>query len=358
MKLFLSGFSAFEYWTALRLGAQPRFKPARAVTLEQCAHTNRDVLAFAQRPDMGQLSWPIDVLIPQTANNLKTSLVIPHRRPVQLPKGAFHSAGRNLYVSSPELCFLQLARDVPLHDLALIGFELCGMYALDLRNDCALVPCSPATTKTKLRKFLESSHGATGIKQALRAARLVLDNSRSPMESKVALLLSANSATGGFGLPAPELNTELVMPVRACSPKAANATTSVLRASQTHACDLLWREHGVAIEYDSSAHHEGKENIDRDARRRNQLVSNGLAILTITKQQARDFFAMESVASDARELLGRRARPRSRDARVRQWKLHRTLFGTSESPALRVRARRQPLPHLENASKKAPSADS
>ena len=77
MKLFLSGFSAFEYWTALRLGAQPRFKPARAVTLEQCAHTNRDVLAFAQRPDMGQLSWPIDVLIPQTANNLKTSLVIP-----------------------------------------------------------------------------------------------------------------------------------------------------------------------------------------------------------------------------------------------------------------------------------------
>ena len=283
MKLFLSGFSAFEYWTALRLGAQPRFKPARAVTLEQCAHTNRDVLAFAQRPDMGQLSWPIDVLIPQTANNLKTSLVIPHRRPVQLPKGAFHSAGRNLYVSSPELCFLQLARDVPLHDLALIGFELCGMYALDLRNDCALVPCSP---------------------------------------------------------------------------KAANATTSVLRASQTRACDLLWREHGVAIEYDSSAHHKGKENIDRDARRRNQLVSNGLAILTITKQQARDFFAMESVASDVRELLGRRARPRSRDARVRQWKLHRTLFGTSESPALRVRARRQPLPHLESASKKAPSADS
>ena len=56
MKLFLSGFSAFEYWTALCLGAQPRFKPARAVTLEQCAHTNRDVLAFAQRPDMGQLS--------------------------------------------------------------------------------------------------------------------------------------------------------------------------------------------------------------------------------------------------------------------------------------------------------------
>lgn len=53
MKLFLSGFSAFEYWTALRLGAQPRFKPARAVTLEQCAHTNRDVLAFAQRPGHG-----------------------------------------------------------------------------------------------------------------------------------------------------------------------------------------------------------------------------------------------------------------------------------------------------------------
>lgn len=357
MKLFLSGFSAFEYWTSMRLDANPHPTTAGSAIIERCAHTNRDVLSYAQRPDISQLSWPIDVLIPQATNNLKTSLVIPHRCPERLPKGALRSAGRGLYVSSPELCFLQLARDLPLHDLALVGFELCGAYALNLQNDGALVSCNPATTKTKLQRFLESCHGATGVKRALRAARLVLDGSCSPMESKVALLLSANSTVGGFGLPLPELNTKLTMPVRGHNLESTNGTTSTVRTSQTRACDLLWRERGIAIEYDSTTHHEGRENIDRDARRRNQLVSNGLTVLTVTRQHAQDFFAMESIASDVRMLLGRNARPRSRDVRVRQWRLHRALFGTSVSPAMRLRTGRLPLPRPKSAGETTPTAD-
>ncbi|HIT52179.1 MAG TPA: hypothetical protein IAA95_08290 [Candidatus Aveggerthella excrementigallinarum] len=120
------------------------------------------------------------------------------------------------------------------------------------------------------------------------ASSLVLNGSRSPMESKVAFELSAPRHLGGFGLPAPVLNK----PLSFTRPDGA-----IVRKG-----DLLWERHGVVIEYDSSEHHEGEANIDRDARRRNEFVVDAYRVLAVTRQQAHDLASMERVARHARAL--------------------------------------------------------
>ena len=93
---------------------------------------------------------------------------------------------------------------------------------------------------------------------------------------------------GGFGLPAPVLNK----PLSFTRPDGA-----IVRKG-----DLLWERHAVVIEYDSSEHHEGEANIDRDARRRNEFIADAYRVLTVTKQQAHDLASMEHVARHARAL--------------------------------------------------------
>jgi hypothetical protein len=212
-----------------------------------------------------------------------------------------------LVVSSPEFCFLQMAAELPLVKLIELGFELCGTYSLPGVAEPEGRPSTPGkdfdshpplTSLKKLKAFAARMAGIRGHKRASRALRYIADNSASPMETILTMLLTLPYKLGGYGLPMPELNCRIV-PVKAAKRSASKSFYS---------CDLFWSNIDLAVEYDSDLYHTGAERIASDSKRRNTLTSIGVLVITVTRKQIYSVVEFEKVARLIAGNMDRRLR--------------------------------------------------
>jgi hypothetical protein len=221
-----------------------------------------------------------------------------HISSLQFPHGSFIQAKEGLVVSSPELCFVQMAGELSLVELIALGYELCGSYRLDsaseqqrgFRGDVAL------SSVSKLGAYVSRATGLKGRKNAQRALRFIADGSASPMETVLVMLLCLPYLLGGYGFPLPLLN---------CPVEVQNKTKGARGKSRFY-CDLYWGDEQVDVEYDSDAYNVKSEQIAQDAIRRNTLSSAGVAVVTVTRRQIVDMVKFREVARALSKLLDKR----------------------------------------------------
>lgn len=215
------------------------------------------------------------------------------------------------------MVFLQMARDLDLSDLILLGYELCGWHAL--RPDCeqGFVTRSVRLTNTaSLGKFVCEATGAPGVKVARRALRSVIDGSRSPMESAAAMLWSLPVMIGGRNCPTPLLNHRI--PLEGAARKLAGRSFVE--------CDLSWPTCGIAVEYDSNAHHMSPHELSRDASKRAALDSMGITVFSLTADQIMDVGRMDALLRLIAKKAGWRLGPQGPRELARQADLRRRLL--------------------------------
>jgi len=217
------------------------------------------------------------------------------------PFGCFVAAKDDLMVSSPEFCFLQMASELSLVELIELGFELCGEYSLFVEDDpdvseSGFYNRKALTSTKKLDAFVARMPHVWGQLKARRALRYLLDGSASPMETKLAILLTLPYKLGGYGFIPPKLNSRL-MPS-----KTAKRTSS----KGFYSCDLYWPDYGVAVEYDSDLFHTGSTRIADDSKRRNTLALMGVTVITVTKQQLYSSRELEKVTKILAGFLEKR----------------------------------------------------
>ena len=218
----------------------------------------------------------------------------------------------DLYLVAPEWLFLQMANVLGRVELALLGCELCGGYGFALGR---LVDRPRLTSVASIGAFLDAHPGSRGCAKAREALAWVFDGARSPMEASLALRLAIPRRSGGFGIPAPELNHELAL-----GPRAARVL-----GHTTITPDLLWEDVRLAVEYDSDAEHVGADRIARDSRRRLALETEGYRVITVTNEQFSDPIAFEGVADAIALACGKRLVAVSEETRRRSralaWRL-------------------------------------
>ena len=328
-RLYLGGLSALECWTAAALGMAPWPRKTRIATFGEFSSTDRDVLAH-DPGSKGAITLPYSVVVPRRGNNLRSKTCVRKRMAEPFPAGSFFDCGNSVYIASPELCVIHFAEHASLWQTTLLCCELFGRYAIDPANK-GLVVRDPLSSATSLFAYCSRANRTPGVKTALEAARLSVDNSYSPMESKLALLLSAPGTRGCFGLPKPVMNKEVSI--------HDNSSSTTL----TRKPDLLWEEHGIALEYESRAHHEGEANIDRDSRRRNALVHQGLTVYTATAAQVFDQASMSALARTIALALKMRPVPRVADFSARFARAHSEIM-RADALCLRPAIPQTPLP--------------
>ena len=210
----------------------------------------------------------------------------------------------------PEYLFLQMAETMNFLDLLLLGFELCGTYFSGQGIDAfaststASPRHKPFTRANKIARFLDSDVASqtNGIAQVTQASKFLLDNSYSPRESALALMLTLPRRLGGYALPRPLLNQRINIP----------RSSSQLIRNDHFKCDLLWPKEGLAIEYDSDLHHVGAQKIAKDASRRDALALLGIQVITVTNKQFASMNEMDKVAHTVAKTLGIRQRNEKR----------------------------------------------
>ena len=260
---------------------------------------------------------PIDLLFTSMAVRSRAGWANSHSTARPLPSNAFLRLTPHVLVTSPEVTFAQIAETYPFGQLVMAGCELCGTYRLMNPAGAPLPRPEERDALTSAARLMQTvrAMGFSATSAAARGARYVLDNAASPMEAKIALLLTLSTRLGGYGRPRPALNVSVNL-------------SSAARTIYPHvACrpDLFWEDFRLDVEYDGEESHDGEAAHAKDVARAAALATDGINDITLTKQQVYSEDAFDAMARLVAQALGSPLRIRCADFPVKRAALRREL---------------------------------
>lgn len=362
--LFVSHHSALEALRSQGIN-HPKWPEERRIlpVFGECISAQRTFRELERQVDLstlGIVSRPVDVLVPTTQYRHKGKRIRTHAWRNQLPAGSFLRLHQNVLVSCPEFALLQLAnvhvrkapaldrsvelsiserealqslgideqppvenlyeweKDLRLIRLAQLAMEFCGTYRLPVPPQAeASYDCPQLTGVSAIQTFLDAVPPANGYKHTggpkslITALPWVMERSRSPFETALALMLTLPVELGGYGLPQPVLNDRLDEP----------------GVIDLHP-DFLWRVARLVVEYDSNEFHAaaGADKVDADIERANRLRAAGFTVLEATPGIVLNLQKLDAFALQVSKLLGASIPPADHGIRLRRSLLHRELF--------------------------------
>lgn len=293
MRAFVSHETALAYWRSHFPLDSELGVPAYASSAQECASKKADVLGCVM-DSLVVPGEPVDVLVFEAGSRRDSASVKCRLWGCGIPANAFYRVGF-MMVSSPEFVFLQMARDLSVAQLAALGCELCGMYALNREDvgfqesfDACPTRMTPLTSVEKLKSFIETTSGAPGTPKAMRALKYVVEGSRSPMETMTCLYLTLPPMLGGYGFKKPAMNATIEL------------NEAARKIAQRHYCqgDLCWPECKLDIEYHGEVH-VGAAQMKSDVGRALGIEHMGWRVITVTSSQVRSAERFEVVAREA-----------------------------------------------------------
>lgn len=274
-------------------GASVERNRAHENPLLVCASTLDDLRAFnVQNPLYGPP--PISLLVKSAFDRRRTDDFICRYTSAELPPASFFELRSGLFMATPELVFVRMARFATEAQLAEIGMNLCARYYLDLSTGKIKDRSCFITTPEKLRAYALAADGVMGSKEALAALRWVIPNSGSPYETKMKLLYCHPLGKGGFGLPFTAMNYDV----------KAGRLQRIMKQS-TYSIDMVDERRKVGMEYDGEESHL---DASHDKRRRNDLAALGWTIFPIDKSVLHDYRESISIAEQVAKRMGLRIR--------------------------------------------------
>lgn len=219
MRICVSHGTALHYWLRMPNLRRPGERSSRASAVPRrlpgAEETRALFEAFGYCLPTGCDS--LDLLVSSQGGRHWVEHVSAHLCSAQLPPGSFVPQvvwGHEVYLSSPELIFLQMAEELEFDQLVYVGYALCSEFRLDDLEEGGCVHReghdTALTSVAKVRSYLEQlPRGARNRAVALRALEYVRDGARSPREAGIAETLLLPARLGGEGYSKLALNREV-----------------------------------------------------------------------------------------------------------------------------------------------------
>ena len=288
MEIVISHTSALDFWRRFRGDRRHLQRVHRPEAMIRPVHIGAEFLdkleGLGFSPTPGN---PIDLLFYRDGLRSESRLVSAHATSRLLPPDSLVRLSDRVFISSPELTFAQVAKDYPFEQLSMLGSELCGAYRV-LDDDGSPLPLPGERQPLSRVADIVDTVKRLGLgprTTAARATRYLFDNARSPMEVKVALLLSLPKRMGGLGLPRPVLNPSFRL-----SPQAH----ALYPHNPCHP-DLFWPAALLDVEYDGADAHPAAAHA-KDVARTSAFMLDGMEVITLMKAQVYDEHLFLAVA--------------------------------------------------------------
>ncbi len=285
MFLVLSFNSALEYWLS---GSHRHYPSSDILNYPRCSLPPEFGHSFSSMDaadilDQANLSGKIHLMIPDKNSRPRGTSYVWHVVPDHLLLKSYIKISDFLYVSSPELTFLQCASFCTLPQLVLIANAMCGTYVINETLEGGMEKREPLTSVEKISAYLHKTQNVKGIRKARLAIGYAHNSSASPVESKLAALFVLPTKMGGYGFRHLQLNA----PIRLSSNAAEYLGQHLCYA------DILI-ENRVIIEYDSLFWHLNEQKFIHDKNRSAALQQCGFKVFQITPEQLKNFSTIES----------------------------------------------------------------
>ena len=235
----------------------------------------------------------VDITVTEQSVRFRNNGKKVHSCGQELPRGAIKKV-KGEFVASRELTFLELAGELCIHRLILLGLQLC--------SHPPGLPSKAITTKRKLRIFLDKAEGHRGRRKAIRAVKFVQNGSASIMESLAYMILSLPNVLGGYGLDGVVLNHEIEL----------QDDGKKRLAQRSCFTDLYYKNAKLAVEYDSFTFHSNPLEQGKDAIRAVVLKNQGIEVIHLSTIQLYDKSACKDFAYYLAARLGKRISIRTR----------------------------------------------
>ena len=291
----ITGISALRLWAHKGLLGQLG-NPCQASGLNWTSGSYREIRDYGLE-SMGVTysnGDPLHVLVDDPGHRIVSAMVKSHVWSGRLPPGSLYQLAPGVLIASPAFCCLQDAVSSSLPHVTATMMECLGRYGR-AAGTRGFLDRDPLLGYGELSSFLADAKGCRGVEKARRALRWALFPTRSPLETKTALIATLPRRLGGYGLPRPEVNY-IISPLAEDIPFSQFARYEV---------DICWPVHRTILEVDSYLYHSRPEQIDSDAKKRNSLKSMGWKVISVTDGQ---------LSGDALDVLMRQV---AKDLKVR-----------------------------------------
>lgn len=313
--LYISHHSALHYWRTNPPWYVLEGEDRNIRTLRFCPTSEEHIRDFhLSEAEFGP--DPVDVLVPSDAPRPRSPLRY-HIQKGRVPPHSLYPIRDGIHVVSPTLCFVQLCKTLSFVDALKLGMELCGTYALrpDSLEDMSSRDYRLMNAMTLPRR-LQSWESLHGLRQARTIAPYLANDSASPMETNLFLLLCLPQKYGGYNIAKPELNASLELPPE---------SWLVLRQESVKP-DLLWRDYKLILEYDGEYHNDPAQ-ARKDEKRRVVLETLGYTVVAVKRQHVYDPITFDGVATMVAKKCGKRVRPLTTKQQLARELLRSGLLG-------------------------------
>lgn len=227
----------------------------------------------------------------------------------------------NVYVASPELLLCEMAKSLSLEKMILLIMELCGTYTFDNNDPHSMyTSVKPVTTIEKVLDYASKLYGKPQKKMSrtkiYKAAKIAANNSASPQESRLFILLCGPREIGGYGIKNMRLNCEICL-----SPRA-----SQILGQKYIRPDISNVARKIAIEYDSDMFHDNAQQNRKDKLRLDALVQDGWKIYSFVPGQIKNFKSFDNMAKMILSANMQSERIRTRNFYNKQKELMKKLY--------------------------------
>ena len=255
---------------------------------------NKDALEIVVPDYLEDIPRPYDVLVPAWERKRVGSGIKCHLCRQDLPANSFIHLGDNVFVASPQLCFVQRATEYTLAQTVAFGARLCGAFALDKSQPSGIRQRSPLITLEDLRTYVNSCPRMHGIVRARRALELIPEGSASPMETITQMVFCFSRRLRGLGLPKPQMN--YVEPISQVA--RGMIDKDFIRI------DLYWPDAAFGLEYQGQFAHSSPTKIASDIARQLAAERMGIELQMLTIEQIRSESQRLMIARKIADHLG------------------------------------------------------
>ena len=310
MTLYLNNKTALRFWCMVKRSIDEATQPSG---IQEVFDADASIHAIPEEllSMMGSKKQVFHLLVGRAGQRTKTNQIVFHVRTEAYPRGAFRRYSPEILIASPELCFFEMAGELPFFKLVEFGFFLCGTYTLNPDVEKPNVRL-PLTSKRKLVSFAKRMGTVSGCRIAQRALNLVQEGSASPRETKTTMLLCLPVKMGGYGFTWPILNHRIDF----------NDNERLLFGRSYVVLDLYWPDYHLGVEYDGGDGHTDEADVSRDRRKNSELNYKGIDVIRVDKEQLSNPYQVYVLAKKIARMMHITVRKQTQ----LQLRHHRELF--------------------------------
>ena len=311
--ILIVGKSALQFWMDYSKRLNPdnysytsckRISPPERFSVQTTSNLIRKIA------DSLGLCLPLCIMKPSGTSRYSSADYKCITLPKHIPKNSFVKLGEgmlpedlqdlgiNIYVASPEYCFLAAASELTIPQLVELGCNLCANYAIDSKNAQSQSFRAPISKAAIIKNFISEAENNKGLYKARKAAKYICDGSNSPMESRLAVVSILPFFLGGLNMHKPDLNKEIDLSLEGAA----------VLGRKTCKCDIVWEEQKLIIEYDSNKVHLTAEQHAYDKKKATALMLSGYKVISITYEDIKNVTKIENMLKLIRKELNMKNR--------------------------------------------------